>query len=53
VTIDGGRHGAFCLWYLFTENGITGFAVLDKGYLDGGDAAAFHLCAGIASNQYN
>ncbi len=37
VIIGGGGHGLAAAYYLATEHGITDVAVLDKGYLGGGN----------------
>ena len=39
VIIGGGGHGCATAYYLATEHGITNVAVLDKGYLGGGNTA--------------
>ena len=39
VIIGGGGHGCAAAYYLATEHGITDVAVLDKGYLGGGNTA--------------
>ena len=39
VIIGAGGHGAACAYYLAKEYGITNVAVLDKGYLGGGNTA--------------
>ena len=37
VIVGGGGHGLACAYYLATEHGITNVAVLEKGYLGGGN----------------
>ena len=37
VIIGGGGHGLATAYYLATEHGVTDVAVLDKGYLGGGN----------------
>ncbi len=39
VIIGAGGHGLACAYYLATTHGITNVAVLDKGYLAGGNTA--------------
>ena len=39
VVIGGGGHGAAIAYYLAKDHGITNVAVLDKGYLGGGNTA--------------
>ncbi len=39
VIIGGGGHGCAAAYYLAKEHGITDVAVLDKGYLGGGNTA--------------
>ena len=39
VIVGGGGHGLACAYYLATVHGIANVAVLDKGYLGGGNTA--------------
>ena len=39
VIIGGGGHGLACAYYLAKDHGITNVAVLEKGYLGGGNTA--------------
>ena len=39
VIIGGGGHGLACAYYLAKDHGITDVAVLEKGYLGGGNTA--------------
>lgn len=36
VIIGGGGHGMACAYYLAKEHGITNVAVLEQGYIGGG-----------------
>ena len=37
VIIGGGGHGMACAYYLAKEHGITNVAVLEQGYIGGGN----------------
>src|SRR6056297_1925747 len=39
VIIGGGGHGCATAWYLAKEHGLTNIAIIEKGWLGGGNAA--------------